>query len=49
VSPSGLGAFGEPKDGHFVVFDSRPRTVIGEPEMIRMGSTLVRVNMTVRG
>jgi hypothetical protein len=49
VSPTGLGAFGEPQDGQIVLIDGKPRTIQGEPEFIRIAGTLVRVNMTVRG
>lgn len=49
VSPTSLAAFGEPKDGEFVVFDGKPRRIVGEPELIRVAGTLVRVNMIVRG
>lgn len=49
VSPTSLAVFGEPKDGEFVVFDGKPRRIVGEPELIRVAGTLVRVNMVVRG
>lgn len=49
ISPTGLGAFGEPSNGQFVVIDGRPRAIQGEPEFIRVDGVLVRINMTVRG
>lgn len=49
LSPTGLGSFGEPKANQIVVVDGRPRTIQGEPEYIRVGSTLVRINLTARG
>ncbi len=49
VSPSDLSSFGEPKADQFVYFDGKPHAIIGEPEKIRIGTTLVRVNMTVEG
>lgn len=48
VSPSDLGAFGEPAANQFVVVDGKTKTIQGDPELIRINDVLVRVNMTVR-
>lgn len=49
VSPTGLGSFGEPKKGQFVVIGGKPHAIAAEPEFLRPGGTLVRINMIVRG
>jgi hypothetical protein len=49
ISATGLAGFGEPADIAAVFFDSKPRSVQGEPEIIRLAGQLVRVNLTVRG
>jgi len=49
ISPTGLGSFGEPADGHVVVFDGRPHALQGDPEFIRLAGVLVRINMKVKG
>jgi hypothetical protein len=49
ISPTGLGSFGEPKKGQFVVIGGKPHAIVAEPEFLRPGGTLVRINMIVRG
>jgi len=49
ISATGLSGFGEPAEIVAAFFDGKHRTVQGEPEIIRIGAALVRVNMTVRG
>lgn len=48
LSPSGLGTFGIPKATDDVSIAGAVGKVIGAPEPVHIGSTLVRVNMTVR-
>lgn len=49
LSPSGLGAFGEPDATAMVVIDGKPSKIVGKPEMIRLDDVLVRINMVVNG
>lgn len=49
ISPTGLGAFGEPKKGQIVMIGNKPHAIIAEPEFLRPGGVLVRINMIVRG
>ena len=49
LSPSGLGAFGEPDATVMVVIDGKPSKIVGKPEPIRLDDVLVRVNMVVKG
>lgn len=49
LSPSGLGAFGEPDASVMVVIDGKPSKIVGKPEPIRLNDVLVRINMVVKG
>lgn len=49
LSPSALGAFGEPDASVMVVIDGKPSKIVGKPEPIRLNDVLVRVNMVVKG
>lgn len=49
ISATALAGFGEPGEIAAAFFDQKHRTVQGEPEIIRLANTLVRVNLTVRG
>lgn len=49
LSPSGLGAFGEPAAGTMVVINGKPSTIVGKPELIKLNDVLVRINMVVKG
>lgn len=49
ISPSGLGAFGEPDASISVVIDGKPSQIVGKPELIRLNDVLVRINMVVKG
>jgi len=49
ISPSGLGAFGEPDASVMMVIDGKPFKIVGKPEPIRLNDVLVRVNIVVKG
>lgn len=49
ISPTGLGAFGEPKKGQSVVINGVPHAILAAPEFLRPQGVLVRINMVVRG
>jgi hypothetical protein len=49
ISPTGLDADDLPAARQYVVVEGRPRSIAGEPEMIRVDGVLVRINMMVTG
>lgn len=49
ISPTGLGAFGEPKKGYIAMIGNKPHAIIAEPEFLRPGGVLVSITMIVRG
>lgn len=49
ISATALSGFGAVSEIAAAFFDGLPRSVQGEPEILRIANTIVRVNLTVRG
>lgn len=49
ISPTDLGAFGEPTQVGYAVIAGKPCKIEGDPEILRMGTETVRINLMVKG